>query len=467
MGAAVSSWVLARAVSRAGQLGVVSGTALPTVVCRKLQSGDEGGHYRRAIEQFPVPAIGQRVLEEWYRPSKKNGNEPYRLHAMFTLQPSRDLLELTVVSSFAEVYLAKEGHDGLVGINLLEKIQLPNLPTLFGAMLAGVDYVLMGAGIPMEIPGALDALSQWNQARLRVPVHGAESGDEYYTKFDPRWIAEEPVGALKRPKFLAIIASVVLALALVKKASGRVDGFIIEGPTAGGHNAPPRGKDEFNARGEPVYGPKDEVDLEKIRALGLPFWLAGGYATHERLQSALATGAAGIQAGTAFAFCEESGFTTDIKRSAYAAIAEDRIDVFTDPNASPTGFPFKVANIENTLAHRELYSLRDRICDLGYLRQAYKKPNGSIGFRCPAEPVDQYVKKGGDACDTEGRKCLCNALAAAVGFGQVQKTGAKELPLVTAGDDLLGLGRFINGPEGMYTAKDVIDALLGPSAGEG
>ena len=30
---------------------------------------------------------------------------------------------------------------GKVGINLLEKVQLPNLATLYGAMLAGVDYV--------------------------------------------------------------------------------------------------------------------------------------------------------------------------------------------------------------------------------------------------------------------------------------------------------------------------------------
>jgi len=47
---------------------------------------------------------------------------------------------------------------GLVGINFLEKIQLPPCLAL-RAMLANVDYVLMGAGIPRAIP-ALDRLAQ-------------------------------------------------------------------------------------------------------------------------------------------------------------------------------------------------------------------------------------------------------------------------------------------------------------------
>ena len=42
-----------------------------------------------------------------------------------------------------------------------------------------------------------------------------------------------------------------------------------------------------------------------IVGLGLPFWLAGGYGSAEKLKEALAEGAAGIQVGTAFAFCDE------------------------------------------------------------------------------------------------------------------------------------------------------------------
>ena len=460
MGAAVSHWPLARVVSMKGQLGVVSGTALATVVSRKLQAGDPGGHVRRALASFPVPEIAERVLKEWYRPSRGPANTPFKLHPMYTLKPSRDLLELTVASSFSEVFLAKEGHEGVVGFNLLEKLRLPNPSTLYGAMLAGVDYVLMGAGIPMEIPGLLDGLSRHDPVRLNIHVDGAEKGDEHVTVFDPRRIMPEPKKSLKRPLFLAIIASAVLATALVKRATGKVDGFVIEGPTAGGHNAPPRGQGVLSPNGEPVYGPKDVVDLEAIKTHGLPFWLAGSYGSPERVKDALAAGAQGVQVGTAFAFCEESGFTPEIRSAALENVAAANMTVFTDPLASPTGFPFKVAAVPDTLSDQGLYAQRPRICDLGFLRQAYKKEDGSVGFRCAAEPVDQYLKKGGKEEDTHGRKCLCNALSAAVGCPQTQKTGNTELPIITAGDDLKDLGRFLRPGSLSYSAEDVLNYLL-------
>lgn len=458
MGAAVSHWPLARAVARRGCLGVVSGTALATVVARKLQAGDPGGHIRRALAAFPNPEVADGVLHAWYRRGGLAPDEAFKRHPMYTVKPDAGLIDLTVAAAFSEVYLAKNGHDGVVGINLLEKIQLPNPATLYGAMLAGVDYVLMGAGIPMEIPGLLDDLADHKAVRLRVPVDG---GEDVWTEFDPHGVLPHPLGPLMRPKFLAIIASAVLATALVKKASGRVDGFIVEGPTAGGHNAPPRGGKTLNETGEPVYGPKDEVDLEKIAALRRPFWLAGSYGAPERLQEALDLGAAGIQVGTAFAFAEESGFLPEIKRAVLAAAVQGDLGVFTDPLASPTGFPFKVASLEGTLANPVVYEARERICDLGYLRQLYRKEDGAIGYRCPAEPVEQYIAKGGCTDDTGGRKCLCNALLAAVGYPQSQRGGALEPALVTAGDDIRRLGRFLKPGAESYTADDVIDVLLG------
>ncbi|MFA6243963.1 MAG: nitronate monooxygenase [Candidatus Hydrogenedentales bacterium] len=459
MGAAVSHWQLARAVSVQGQLGVVSGTALGTVVARKLQAGDVGGHYRRALESFPEQAIGKRIIDTWYRAEGKTDSAPYKLHSVYTINASQDLLELTVASAFAEVFLAKEGHDGIVGLNLLEKIRLPNPALLYGAMLAGVDYVIMGAGIPIEIPGVLDGLAKHETVRLRVPVEGAESGEEYFTVFDPRRIVPEPKGDLKRPKFLAIISSAVLAIAMIKKASGKTDGFVIEGPKAGGHNAPPRGQAPLSPTGEPVYGPKDEVDIEKIKSFGLPFWLAGTYGSPEQLRRALSLGAQGVQMGTAFAFSQDSGFTPEIRKQALEKVAAGTMTVFTDPLASPTGFPFKVASIPDTMSDPELYELRDRLCDVGYLRVVYKKPDGTLGYRCAAEPVEKYVKKGGKIEDTEGRKCLCNGLAAAAGFPQVQKNGQIERALVTAGDDLLEIRRFFKEGSTSYTAADVIAVM--------
>jgi len=71
---------------------------------------------------------------------------------------------ITVLGNFVEVFLAREGHDQPVGINYLTKIQAPTLPSLYGALLAGVGYVLMGAGIPRDIPGALDQLARHEAA---------------------------------------------------------------------------------------------------------------------------------------------------------------------------------------------------------------------------------------------------------------------------------------------------------------
>ena len=104
---------------------------------------------------------------------------------------------------------------------------------------------------------------------------------------------------------------------------------------------------------------------------------------------------------------------------------------------------------------------RERLCDLGYLRTAYRQESGALGYRCASEPVDTYVNKGGEMCATTGRQCLCNALFATIGHAQKRKEGGHELPLVTGGDDLKQLSTFLAGRT-KYTADDVMDWLLGP-----
>jgi len=368
--------------------------------------------------------------------------------------------QLTVLASFVEVWLAKEGHDGVVGINLLTKVQMPNLATLYGAMLAGVDYVLMGAGIPKEIPGVLDSFDAHEPARLKLDVEGLGRDEVEYLTFDPREHAAERPESIKRPYFLPIIASNSLATMLVRKATGRVDGFIIEAPTAGGHNAPPRGEIVYNERGEPQYGERDIVDLEKMKEHGLPFWLAGSSGSPEKLCEALEAGAAGIQVGTLFAYSDESGIEPGLKAHIISQAQEDRIDVLTDGRASPTGFPFKVVQLGGTISQADVYRQRQRVCDLGYLREAYKRPDGRVDYRCAAEPVGTYTKKGGDEADTVGRKCLCNALFATIGHAQDRAGGIKEPPLVTSGDELKNIRRFIGSDRAGYTAGEVIDYLL-------
>lgn len=165
----------------------------------------------------------------------------------------------------------------------MEKIQLATRPAAYGARLAEVDHVLMGAGTPSEIPGMLDALSTHSATELTVAVE--DSNERHTTRFDPTVLIGVADGA-QRPLGLA-------------------------------HRVPVQGR---AAARIPVRG----EGLEK----------------------------------------------------------------------------------------------RTRLCDLGYLRTPFRKGNGTVGYRCPAEPVDASVRKGGEAEATADLRCLCNALTANVGLHQ-------------------------------------------------
>jgi nitronate monooxygenase len=246
---------------------------------------------------------------------------------------------------------------------------------------------------------------------------------------------------------------------MVKKANGCVDGLIIETRVAGGHNAPPRGKLQLTEIGEPIYGERDSIDIPKLCELGIPFWLAGGYGHPDMLREALAVGAAGVQVGTAFAFSDESGLRSDYKQELMAKVIAGTASVFTDPLASPTGFPFKVAQLERTVSEDEVYGERPRICNLGFLREPYRTPSGEIGYRCASEPVTVYLSKGGHIEDTVGRKCICNGLLADIGFPQVLNGNRIERGIVTAGDDITTVGQFLPAGQKHYSALDVIAEL--------
>ncbi|MFA1542837.1 nitronate monooxygenase [Actinomadura monticuli] len=457
MGAGVSGWRLASAVARTGQLGVVSGVALDALLARGLQAGDEGGHLRRALAHLPLPGVAERILDRYFVPGGIEPGQRFRPVPKLGLRPNRTRDELTVAGNFAEVWLAKRGHGGPVGINYLEKIQLATPAAAYGAMLAEADYVLMGAGIPSEIPALLDALAAGWPGRVTVTVAGAEEGRRF--SFDPASLGGSGAEAA-RPRFLAIVSSSVLAMYLHRSPITRPDGFVLESAVAGGHSAPPRGRLRLDEAGEPVYGQRDRIDPAKVAALGLPFWVAGGYARPGTLAEARAAGAAGIQAGSVFALCRESGLDPALRKELVERALDGTLRVRNDPRASPTGFPFKVAALPGTLSEPDVYARRPRLCDLSYLRTPYLKENGTVGYRCPAEPVDAYVRKGGTAEETEGRRCLCNALVANIGHGQHRPDGYVEPPLLTLGQDLGFLPDLVRTTGGDYSAADAVDYLL-------
>ncbi len=466
MGIGISDWRLARSVATQGQLGVVSGTVLDLLLVRRLQQGDPGGHTRRALAALPIAGIADDIIGRYFIADGKPTDKPYKGKPMVGHKPTRRAEELLLASNFVEVYLAKEGHDGVVGINFLNKIQAPMLPSIYGAMLAGVDVIIVGAGIPLEIPPVISHFIEHQEAELSLPVRDAKENKTYKLTFNPQDILDGPREPLKRPLFFPIVSSVVLATILAKKCKGHISGFIIEAPTAGGHNAPPRGQVKISAEGEPIYGPRDEVDFSAIKAIGLPFWLAGSYGSPEKFTEAREAGAEGVQIGTLFAFCEESGLRADVKSDTVKQCQTEVPQVFTDPVASPTGFPFKVLTIDGTLSEKEVYDGRRRLCDLGYLREAYEREDGSLGWRCPAEETDKYLKKGGSLEETLGRKCLCNALMANLDMGQRYGENLEELPLVTCGDDLWSIRKLLSEGQDAYTAVDVINFLLSTRTSE-
>lgn len=454
MGIAISGWPLARAVSRAGQLGVVSGTAIDAVFARRLQNEGVSDALRAVLERFPVQSVVERVLHQFAQ-TRRAVSDAYQNLVMLTHRSSEHAEDLLVLAAYVEVALAKDGHDGRVGMNLLTKVQVPTAPTLLGAILADADYVVMGAGVPTHIPGTLARLAQGEPVDMPLDVTGDEPSTRRLRFVPERYL---PSRTLHAPKFLGVVSSHVLATALAKRSNGPVEGFVLERPNAGGHNAPPRGAFEVDSRGEPIYGPRDEVKYDAMLELGRPFWIGGGVTHASDVTDAIALGATGVQVGTLFAYCDESGMEPTLRSEMLKTIAEGDVDVSTSLRASSTGYPFKVVDAPGSIADPAVYASRTRKCDLGYLREAYAKADGTIGYRCSAEPVSAYVRKGGDPAATEGSACLCNGLMATCGLGQVRSDGRVEPVLLTSGDSLNDV-RDLLGDRSSYSALDVIDYL--------
>ena len=463
MGVAVSGWQLARAVSIRGLLGIVSGTGLAIVLSRRLQNGDKDGMIHLALEHFPIPEMGWRIWNKYYIEGGKDPSEPFKAIPVIGHRPTGDAIALLIVANFVEIWLAKRGHNGLIGVNYLEKLQDPHLYSLFGAILAGVDVVVVGAGLPTQFPGVIQRLSSFREATYNLSV---VNGDLFPMKFDPCTVMDKRVFRklkIQQPLFLGIVSTFLAAKILHTRSNGPVDGFVVEKPIAGGHNAPPRNK-TLSELGEPVYDMegKDNPRLEEIIGLGLPVWVAGGTGSREVLQVVRKLGAAGIQVGTQFSLALESGIPLETKQRRIKKIQAGTDVVRTDPRASPSGYPFKVVDLEGTVSEEAVYEGRTRICDLSYLREAYWMANGELGWRCPSEPVEDFVRKGGKEEETLGRKCICNHLLGLLQLGQIRRDGSTEPAIMTSGDDTSYFrSRKFCKKYGVPKAKRVIKDLLG------
>lgn len=456
MGIYVSSPNLAKAVSTSDPraMGTVSCTAAERVVPHLLQIGDIGGHIKRAWEHFPFPEVVEPLYRKYFVEGGKLSDQVFKRIPAFSLSPPKELQALAVAASFALVWLAKEGHDNLISVNYLEKLQIPQIYQLTGAMLAGVNVVTMGAGLPKQIPAVLDALASGGIPEYVIDIDG---GDKQKITFDPSSIfGKKFPKELKRPAFLPIVSlnlGVDSLLRVLDKSS--IQGFIVELPVAGGHNAPPRVKGVFDETGQPVYGPRDEINFQKIKDLGIPFWIGGGLASPEGLAKAQALGAIGIQAGSIFALSNKSGFILKLKADLRRQGYRDELVIYTDSQASPTGYPFKIAQLSGTLSDKSLYGQRERICDRCALLRPIYLPDGKVTLVCSSEILKDFLRKGGKLEDAIGSMCLCNGLFAAVGLGN-----PGELPIVTMGDDVSFLRYLMKNENDSYSAADAVKYIL-------
>ena len=340
-------------------------------------------------------------------------------------------------------------------------------------MLADVDGVIVGAGNPEGLPAVCSRLAVHQSVDSDILVLYRESGESFHVPFNPRSVSDGKLAQspLKRPAFLAIVSLESLVEALANSLTEPPDGFIIEHHTAGGHNAPPSGPLQKDSKGQPQYSVEDEPDLDAIREAGLPFWLAGGYSSSQKLAQALAAGAVGVQVGSNFALAEDAGMKSAYRTAILDALKKgtDDADLVHTTMYSPTGFPFKVAQLEGTLSQESVYSDRLRVCDIGLLQQrGLSKPaaDGSrrLFQRCPAAPVAGYVSKRGLEFNTTERRCLCNGLLSTVGLGQMVKQDgevSEEPAIVTLGNHLEGIRRLSRNGQHPYWARDVVVDILG------
>ncbi len=318
MGVGVSLHPLAKAVAREGGLGIVSSACLDRLVSKR--SGKKANTYEAAYE---------------------------------------------------EVSLAK-AEKGFAGINIMGALARDFSDSVKGALDAGADAIISGAGLPLSLP------------------------------------------AIQQPKDTALIPIVSSARALEiickkwEKLGYRPDAVVLEGPLAGGHLG-------FRI---------DQVELESNRLENLfprvkdmakkfgdfPVIVAGGIYTHDDILQFMARGADGVQMGTRFLATEESSATETYKQAVVLAKEED-IVVAHRPG-SPCGLPFRVIK-QSVMYLSSLQRRREPKCDKGYV--LLKDVEGKFTV-CPAKE------------DNKGYFCICNGLLSSAGFNP-----AEEEALYTVG----------------------------------
>ncbi len=285
-------------------------------------------------------------------------------------------------AAYEEVSLAKES-GGRVGINVMVALVRDYEDSVRGALDAGADVIISGAGLPLGLP----LIHPPGETAL-IPIVSSARALEIICK---KW----------------------------ERLHYRPDAVVLEGPLAGGHLG-------FKAGEIGLESNKLENLLPPVKDIAMkhgdfPVIVAGGIYSHADIEKFLAMGASGVQMGTRFLATEESSASSEYKQAVVNSKEEDII-VADDPG-SPCGMPFRVIR-QSPMFVSALNRLRAPKCDKGYV--LLKDSQG--GFtRCPAKE------------NNENYFCICNGLLSSAGYGS-----QKEEPLFTIGTNAYKINNILS-----------------------
>ncbi len=195
-----------------------------------------------------------------------------------------------------DIARAKEQTDGVIGVNIM--VALTDFDALAKAAdEAGADVIFAGAGLPLTLPASVRRDS--------------------------------------KTALVPIVSSAKAAKLLVKwwqdKYDRTPDGFVVEGPMAGGH---------LGFKPEQVFDPAYALDnlvtdvLTVAKPLGIPVIAAGGLFTGQDVKRVLDLGASGAQLGTRFVATSECDAPDEFKQ-AYVTCEPNDIDIVQSPVGMP------------------------------------------------------------------------------------------------------------------------------------
>ncbi len=300
----------------------------------------------------------------------------------------------TYEAVYEEISLAKS-EGGIVGINIMVALGRDYEASVKGAIDAGADMIISGAGLPMALP------------------------------------------SIARPEHTALIPIVSSARALRiickrwQRQGYQPDAAVLEGPLAGGHLGFQWGQIDLEENLlENLLPPVKDV----ARQYGdFPIIVAGGIYTSLDIKRFLDLGADGVQMGTRFLGTVESSATPEYKAALLQA-GQDDIIVKMKPG-SPCGLPIRLIR-QSPMYQEALVSGRQPKCDKGYV---LTKDTEGRYTRCPAKESN------------ESHFCICNGLLSSAGYNP-----DKEKPLYTVGTNAYRVDRLMSVHELMNELKGVV-----------